>query len=266
MQGETGDTDTSRTAVTVPHNVVLTNDYYIGVFPVTQRQYWLMTGGYLDGGVATANFIYTSDANVCPMEKISYESLRGTSWPESGRTVSGSLLRIRALTGLANLDLPTEAQWEFACRACTGTAYNNGKDCTTKKDGRESCPNLAEVGWYGGNNNQDFYGNAKSGNTYEVGLLAPNAWGLYDMHGNVFELCLDWYSEGAAYTGTFADGWENGVPTLEPAGAAGGTQRVGRGGDYFYSPVRARACYRSPVLPDSESTHYGFRFACAIGE
>ena len=265
VQGETGDTDESRTTVTVTHNVVLTNDYYIGVFPVTQKQYWFMTGGSLDGGVDNAHFKSTADAFVCPMENVSYESLRGTDWPKSGRTVSGSLLKIRALTGLA-LDLPTEAQWEFACRAGTGTAYNNGKNCTTAKDGNAACPNLAEVGWYGGNKNQNFYGNAKDGNTYEVGLLAPNAWGLYDMHGNVFELCLDWYSEGAAYTGTFADGWENGVPTLEPVGAENGTLRVGRGGSYFYSPLRARSCYRSSVEPGTESSHYGFRFVCVIGE
>ena len=265
VQGETGDTDVSRTTVTVTHNVVLTNDYYIGVFPVTQKQYWFMTGGSLDGGVDNAHFKSTADAFVCPMENVSYESLRGTDWPRSGRTVGGSLLKIRALTGLA-LDLPTESQWEFACRAGTGTAYNNGKNCTTSNNGGTPCPNLAEVGWYGGNVNIEYYGNAKDGNTYEVGLLAPNAWGLYDMHGNVFELCLDWYSEGAAYTGTFADGWENGVPTLEPVGAENGTRRVGRGGDFFSGPLYARSCYRSSVLPNVGDSNYGFRFVCVIGE
>ena len=77
--------------------------------------------------------------------------------------------------------LPTKVQWEYACRAGTATALNNGKDLTSE---RQACPNLDEVGWYGKNSDMK---------THEVGLKKPNAWGLYDMHGNVREWCLDWY-------------------------------------------------------------------------
>ena len=243
--------------------MVLTNDYYIGVYPVTQKQYWNMTGGYLGDGWAESNFRGNDDANWSPVENLSYEDLRGTDcdWPQDGYAVSGTLLKLRALTGL-KLDLPTEAQWEYACRAGTGSGYNSGKECTTKKTSGTACPNLNELGWYGGNNQK--YGNS-NGTTYEVGLKKPNAWGLYDMHGNVFEMCLDWYSESDDYTDTFAAGWESGIPTVAPEGALSGMYRVARGGGYFYGPLHARSCYRRSIEPATASKHNGFRLACVIG-
>lgn len=267
VQKEKGDIEGAETTLTVPHIVVLTNDYWIGVYPVTQMQYYYMTGGFRDGGVSGANFSNGAEAPMRPMEKVSYEDLRGTgfSWPGDGHAVDGFLGKIRALTGITNLDLPTEAQWEFACRAGTGSGYNSGKECTTEKTSGTACPNLAQVGWYGGNSAQ--YGNS-GGTTHAVGLLKPNAWGLYDCHGNVFEWCLDWHSDGTDYTDTFASGWENGAPTVEPVGPASGTKRVLRGGDYFYGPLYARSCYRfvsTSTTPTWRSAHGGFRFASVIG-
>lgn len=265
-QRETGDvlddgTDLSET-MSVPHTVVLTNDYYIGVYPVTQKQYWFMTGGYGDGGESPSTADVDGEDVFRPVESVSYQDLRGTcSWPADGHAVGGSLLKIRALTGLADLDLPTDAQWEFACRAGTGSGYNNGKECTTRKTSGTACPNLHVLGWYGGNASK--YGNS-GGYPQPVGEKLPNAWGLYDMHGNVNEWCLDWYSSGADYTATFAEGWESGVPTLEPVGAASGTARVVRGGDYFYGPLYARSAYRLNTTPDKRSMHYGVRLACLI--
>lgn len=266
IQGEVGDvyddSDKSKTS-TITHNVVLTNDYYIGVYPVTQKQYWNMTGGYLGGGWEGSYFRENDDAYWSPVENLSYDTLRGTDcvWPQDGYAVSGALLKLRALTGL-KLDLPTEAQWEYACRAGTGSGYNSGEECTTQKTSGTACPNLDELGWYGGNNQR--YGNS-NGTTYEVGLKKPNAWGLYDMHGNVFEMCLDWYSESDDYTDTFAAGWESGAPTVAPEGALSGMYRVARGGGYFYGPLHARSCYRRSFDPATASKHYGFRLAYVIG-
>ncbi|MBR3821197.1 MAG: SUMF1/EgtB/PvdO family nonheme iron enzyme, partial [Kiritimatiellae bacterium] len=118
------------------------------------------------------------------------------------------------------------------------------------------------LGWYGGNSLK--YGNS-NGTTYEVGLKKPNAWGLYDMHGDVFEMCLDWYSESDDYTDTFAAGWESGAPTVAPEGALSGMYRVARGGGYFYGPLHARSCYRRSFDPATASKHYGFRLAYVIG-
>ena len=98
-----------------------------------------------------------------------------------------------------------------------------------------------------------------------MGLKKPNAWGLYDMHGNVFEMCLDWYSESDDYTDTFAAGWESGIPTVGPEGALSGVNRVARGGSYFYGPLYARSCYRRSFDPATASNHNGFRLAYVIG-
>jgi formylglycine-generating enzyme required for sulfatase activity len=107
-------------------------------------------------------------------------------------------------------DLPTEAQWEYACRAGTGTALNNGKNITVT--GSNLCPNLDEVAWY--------YPRSGSSMT-TVGRFLPNAFGVYDMHGNVTEWCLDGYKDNL---GT--------ANVVDPCGIASGT-RVTRGGSFL---------------------------------
>ena len=86
--------------------------------------------------------------------------------------------------------LPTEAQWEYACRAGTTTALNSGKDLSDK----EECSEMDEVGWYNYNRGDSY--------TYPVGQKQPNAWGLYDMHGNVWEWCSDWFGDYSSPTVT----------------------------------------------------------------
>ena len=167
------------------HEVRITKDFYIGIFEFTQKQWELVMGAKETG---------KDDCN--PVEYASYEERRGkchnggAGWPNYGHAVdSDSFLGIiRKKTGLL-FDLPTEAAWEYACRAGTTTALNSGKDLTNI----EECPNLNELGRYFGNSKIVQGNTVKASGPKKVGSFKPNAWGLYDMHGNVEEWCLDYY-------------------------------------------------------------------------
>ena len=161
----------------IPHHVTLTADYFMGVFELTQKQYMriMQTDSNPSGTVG----------DTLPVLKVSYNALRGDSstspydWP-NGRSVDASSVvgKLSKLSGL-DFDLPTEAQWEYACRGGVGTGLNSGKEILYTSN---PCPNFDEVGWY----------NLNSGGTpHRVGEKLPNAWGLYDMHGNALEWCLD---------------------------------------------------------------------------
>jgi formylglycine-generating enzyme required for sulfatase activity len=121
--------------------------------------------------------------------------------------------------------LPTEAQWEYACRAGTTGPYAG---------------DLAAMGWYDGNSGKT---------THAVGQKRPNAWGLYDMHGNVSEWCHDWYNRYPASSVT------------DPANASSGSARVHRGGSWSDTAARARSAYHFGYPPGYRVTHLGFRVA-----
>jgi len=264
--GETGAFPDEITDISVKHNVMLTNDYYIGVFPITQRQYYLFAGT-IGSTYKTGSWEdYYKAMWMYPVETVTFRELRGTgvTWPGSGHTLgSGSTLTaLRALTGLKDIDLPTEAQWEFACRGGLGTSYNNGQIGRIAYDKSWEDPYIDDIAWYGND-----YGTSGGQVTHAVGVKLPNRFGLYDMHGNVYEFCLDWYSDGSTYKATFAADWATGGVTVEPVGPSSGTQHVFRGGDYFGSPAFCRAGYRSSAasLTDTYgSQHYGVRVVCAI--
>jgi len=123
--------------------------------------------------------------------------------------------------------LPTEAQWEYACRANTMTAYNNGASLTD------------DTGWYANN----------SGNkTHEIGLKPPNDWGLYDMHGNVMEWCSDWYYYSY-----------QGIIVSNPMGPQTGTNRIARGGHWGNSYGFLRSAWRNSNTPYTRSNEIGIR-------
>ena len=113
------------------HAVALTNDYYLAIYETTRKQFQLF--GCPEPPFGTANTPYGSDdPNQCPQDRITYNRLRGSTgdgidWPATGAAVGGYLATIRTATGLA-LDIPTEAQWEFACRAGTTTQNYSGQD------------------------------------------------------------------------------------------------------------------------------------------
>jgi formylglycine-generating enzyme required for sulfatase activity len=124
--------------------------------------------------------------------------------------------------------LPTEAEWEYACRAGTTTKYSFG----------DSESQLGDYGWYDKNS---------GGTTHPVGGKKPNGWGLYDMHGNVFEWCQDWY-------GDYPSG-----STTDPTGAASGSYRVYRGGGWFLISDYCHSAYRFRLTPDYRISYLGFR-------
>lgn len=228
------------------HTVTLTKPFYMGVFEVTQRQWELVMG------TKPSYFSNATYYKMRPVEQVSYNQIRGSSlgakWPSSSEVDATSFIgKIRAKTGLDEFDLPTEAQWEYACRAGTTTALNSGKNLTNTS----SDANMNEVGryWYNGGSSYSsscapMYGTA------EVGSYKPNDWGLYDMHGNVWEWCLDW--------------WTSSLPDAsDPVGASSGSSRVVRGGGWDDYASSCRSAYHDCIYcyPSSCSYDLGFRLS-----
>ena len=242
------------------HKVTLTQPFYMGVFELTQQQYSLVMGSNPSS--------YKGDSR--PVECVSYNAIRGSTlgaaWPNHRQVDASSFMgKLRSRTGLT-FDLPTEAQWEYTCRAGTSTALNNNKNLT----GLDVCPNMAEVGRYYGNLND---GKGGYGQHTIVGKYKPNAWGFYDMHGNVSEWCLDWWVKALDSTMT------------DPKGGMSGSYRVVRGGSWgtfsemCCTAVACRSAYRSYkgrnstgvsdyfyTSPGSTLNRRGFRVACLPAE
>ena len=139
---------------------------------------------------------------------------------------------VEIATGSTGYRLPTEAQWEYACRAGTTAAFNNGTDDWENETA------LDPIGWFSFN----------SGNrTHEVGKKAANDWGLYDMHGNVLEWCWDWM-------GLYPD-----EAQTNPTGASSGSNRVYRGESFYVSALYARSAQRAGDIPNYSNWRIGFR-------
>ena len=131
--------------------------------------------------------------------------------------------------------LPTEAQWEYACRAGTTSSWHCGNSETT----------LGEYAWFGANSDDK---------THPVRELKPNAWGLYDMHGNVWEWCADWWA---------VDYYEQ-SPTNDPTGPSEGSGRVYRGAHFEYLGWNCRSAHRNVHSPNSRAAYLGFRLASVL--
>lgn len=135
--------------------------------------------------------------------------------------------------------LPTEAQWEYACRSGTTTSYSFGDDKSL----------LSDFAWWGALGDE---GNARSEPwAHQVSLKSANTWGFHDMHGNVLEWCQDWYSTGLT-GGT------------DPVGPAKGKLRVGRGGQFVGANWRCRSAYRDGLNPSDQYINVGFRVALSL--
>ncbi len=200
------------------HLVSITQGFWLGKYQVTQTQWEAVMG-------SNPSYFEGSDL---PVDCVSWNDI---SQPK------GFLERVNLHAGASGIFLlPTEAQWEYACRAGTTTALNSGKNLTTD-DG--ACPNLDEVAWYGHN----------SEGTHPCGQKKANAWGLHDMQGNVWEWCVDWYGEYEADT------------QVDPRGPESGSYRVIRGGSWYYDPFNCRAAYRGNFTPTLTDNDIGFRIA-----
>ncbi len=234
----------------VQHKVTLTKPFYIGVFECTQKQWELVMGNRPS--------YFNNDAYYAtrPVEQVSDDMIRGATengvnWPTTEYAVAESSFMgiLREKTGLI-FDLPTEAQWEYACRAGTTKALNSGKNLEDKDEDA----NMAEVGRYWHNGGSG-YNNSNCTDTYgtaKVGSYRPNNWGLYDMHGNVQEWCLDWW-DGSAYS--MAD-------ATDPKGDATGSRRVIRGGGWYTVAMECRSAIRDTIMSSSSSFTIGFRIVC----
>ena len=233
--------------------VSFTNDWYIGVWEVTKRQMLLISGKVVNYSMtngldaAATTEMYPAQSDTWNHLRVNYTNQTTASaidWPTTGHQVGpdSAIGMLRALTGV-QFDLPTEAQWEFACRAGTTTGLNHGKEIEKTSSGGISYA-LNEVSWNGKNS---------GGKVHETGLKLPNAWGLYDMHGNVFEHCLDWWTQDAsAYGG------------VDPVGPSSGTARVRRGGHFNNDVTWYHSGYRNSLGPTDSAAYYGFRLWCPL--
>lgn len=235
------------------HEVTLTKPFFAGVFPVTAAQYALVTG--VSRQLPNSN-IYPDDrsvASLTPSIGATWIEIRGEdslqTWPSSNAVSPGSFMGIlRAKTGIVGFDLPTEAQWEYTCRAGTTTAFNNGLNGTV--DGSVATaeePGLNAYAWYLA---------ISGGVCHRVGQKLPNNWGLYDFHGCCWEWVLDCLKSDL---GTAA-------VTDPKTGYGQGTNnnRVQRGGAYNQRSAYCRSAIRSNSA--ATATGGGFRVWCNLGE
>ena len=200
------------------HEVTIDKPFYIGVFEITQKQYQIIAGR------DPSEFV----GDTKPVQNVSFLDIRGrekgAAWPANDDVDDYSFLgKLRAKLKM-NFDLPTEEQWEYACRAGTVTALNNGTNLASI----DTDSNLDILGLYAGNGGLDLW---KSKGPTAVGSYCPNSWGLYDMHGNVWEWCL------AGNTGI----------------------RVFRGGCWRSRAGNCRSARRDGNCSGNASALYGFR-------
>lgn len=197
------------------HEVTLTQGYWLGKYEVTQGQWESLMGSNPSE--------FKNAGKNAPVETVSWEDTQEFIKKLNARERAAGRLPEGYVYGL-----PTEAQWEYACRAGTSSRYYFGND-----EGQ-----LGDYAWY------------NSGSvTHPVGQKQPNAWGLYDMSGNVYEWCEDWY-------GHYPTG-----PVTNPVGPASGSNRVLRGGSWIYYAKDCRSADRGRNTPSDRFNDLGFRLS-----
>jgi len=207
------------------HKVRITRGYWMGETEVTQGQWKAV--------MASNPSSFSGCGEDCPVESVSWfeavkfaNALSNRAGYEACYGISGESVTFKGL-GCRGYRLPTESEWEYAARSGAETLYAGGDD-------------LDPVGWYDGNS---------GGRTHRVGQKRANAWGLYDMSGNVWEWVWDRYEK-----------YPRGMVS-DPTGPSSGSYRVKRGGDWYYYSQYCRSAYRGNYGPSSRDSNVGFRLA-----
>jgi formylglycine-generating enzyme required for sulfatase activity len=266
----------------VLHQVTLTEGFYMGIYPVTQKQYLEVMGenpsscpipgfdGFADRWeefpVDSVNWYeaivfcnkLSMNKGLSPAYTIYKRTAPGANNPDNWEDVPGNWSTnpndwgsipysdsarwnlVRETAGSNGYRLPTEAQWEYACRAGTTGPFNTGDNITTDQ--------ANYLGWYPYNNGGEFDPEGECFfQTIPSGMYEPNAWGLYDMHGNVAEWCRDWHGSYRRAENT------------NPTGPNSGEYRIVRGGSFLSDGGYLRSAYRNGETPDIFDQTIGFR-------
>jgi formylglycine-generating enzyme required for sulfatase activity len=200
------------------HDVTLSKGFYLGKYEVTQAQYEVVMTGNTDSLSATPSTRYNGNANR-PVETVSWNDIQ----------IFLSRLNAQQSENIPSgwsYVLPTEAEWEYACRAGTTTAYSWGNTIATSNAN---------------------YSSSGLSQTSDAGNYAANPWGFFDMHGNVWEWTADWY-------GTYSSGAQ-----IDPTGPASGSYRVIRGGSWADTGPTLRSSPRANYNPSRRDYDFGFR-------
>jgi formylglycine-generating enzyme required for sulfatase activity len=213
------------------HEVEITRSFFLGIYHVTQGEYEKVVGRNpshfcpTGGGAAVLKGL---DWRTLPVEHVSWDDAVAFCKKLSAMPGERAARRVYRL--------PTEAEWEYACRggAKAPLAYHYGDKLAM---------NQANVSGAGVNR------------TSKVGSYKPNAWGLYDMHGNVWQMCHDYYDAN----------YYRVSPKKDPTGPKAGTNWVARGGSWLNGPSQCRTAFRAWVSPNQRNNIVGFRVICHIG-
>ena len=168
------------------HRVTLTRDYYIAIYALTQYQYVKITGKS-----NPSHFQDTCAECGDDEDAVATRPVESVSYADAVTSGSGPVERLRAMTGIASFNVPTGAEWEYACHGGSSHALYSGKELESVGYSTFSA-NLGELAWHGSESENPALGNAHA-HTHPVGLKIPNAYGLYDMLGNVEERTRDWF-------------------------------------------------------------------------